>query len=77
MLKWSFREGWLASMLETFFLSLIYKTPRSRFMLELMVMFVSIWSFETRCSNSAASLVQWWVRRYCSSSFIYFEDQVC
>ena len=28
--------------LETFFLSLIYKNPRSRFMLELMVIFVSI-----------------------------------
>ncbi len=28
--------------LETFFLSLIYKNPMSRFMLELMVIFVSI-----------------------------------
>jgi hypothetical protein len=28
--------------LETFFLSLIYKNPRSRFMLELMMIFVSI-----------------------------------
>ena len=63
--------------LETLFLSLIYKNPRSRFMLESMLIFVSILNFETRCSNSAASLVQWWVRRYCSSSVASFEDQVC
>jgi hypothetical protein len=30
-----------------------------------------------KCSNSAASLVQWWVRRYCSSSLASFEDQIC
>ncbi len=43
--------------LETFLLSLIYKSPRSRFML--MVIFVSIMNFKTRCLNSAASLFQW------------------
>jgi hypothetical protein len=40
-----------------------------------MVIFLSIYNLETRCSNSAASLVQWWVRRYCSSSVAFFEDQ--
>ncbi len=38
--------------LETFFWSLIYQNPRSRFMLEWMVIFVSIKDFEARCSNS-------------------------
>jgi hypothetical protein len=37
-------------------LSLIYKNPRSRFMLELMINFVSILKFETRCSNLSAWL---------------------
>jgi hypothetical protein len=35
------------------------------------MMFVSMKNIETRCSNSAASLVQWWVPRYCSCS-VYF-----
>ncbi len=52
--------------LETFDLSLVYRNPRSRFMLELKVIFVSI---------SAASLVQWWARRCCSSSIASFEDR--
>ena len=47
--------------LETFIVSLITKNPISRFMLEMEMIFMSILSFETRCSNSAASLVQWWV----------------
>jgi hypothetical protein len=47
--------------LETFILSLIDGNQRSRFMLELMEIFVSIKNFETRCSNSAALLVQFWV----------------
>ncbi len=42
-----------------------------------MVIFVSVQNFETRCSNSAASMVQWWVRRYCSSSVASFEDRIC
>ncbi len=62
--------------LETFFLSLIHKNPRSKFMLELMVIIVSIQNFETRCSNSAASLVRRRARRYCSNSVASFEDQV-
>jgi hypothetical protein len=43
----------------TCFLSLISKNPKSRFLLELTI-FVSVFKFEPRCSNSAASLVQWW-----------------
>jgi hypothetical protein len=40
------------------------------------MIFVSIKNFEAQCSNSAASLVQLWVRRYYSSSVVCFEDQV-
>jgi hypothetical protein len=29
------------------------------------------------CLNSDVSLIQWWVRRYCSFSIASFEDQIC
>ncbi len=65
---------WIRDILFVF----IFKNPRSRFMLELIVIFVSIQNFETRCSNLAASLVQWLVRQYCYSfAAASFEDRVC
>ena len=63
--------------LRTIFLSSIYLNPRSRFMLGVDDIVVSIFSFETHCSNSAASLAPWWFQRCCSSSEISCEDQVC
>jgi hypothetical protein len=43
---------------ETYIFSLISKSPRSRFILGVDGIIVSILNFETRCSHSAASLVQ-------------------
>ena len=56
-------------------LSLISKSPRSRFMLELMLLLCRFFSFETLCSISASSPVQWWFRQYCSSFVISSEDR--
>ncbi len=38
-----------------------FKETKIQIMFELMIKSVSISNFETRCSNSAVSLVQWWV----------------
>ncbi len=43
--------------LKIFILTFVSKIPKSRFMLELMI-FMSILSCETRCSNLAASQAQ-------------------
>ena len=66
--------------LETFFVSLIYTNPRSRFMLELMDICVNLEFrnslLELGCF--AGSMVGPTVlRRYSSSSNISFEDQFC
>ena len=46
-----------------------------------MTSFLSILSFEfkfeTRCSNSAASLIQWWIPTMLLFCSCFFDDQVC
>ena len=53
------------------------KDPRLKIYVEVYDGIVSILNFETHCSSSAASQIQWWSRQCCSSSVISSEDQVC
>ncbi len=63
------------------FLVLILEESKIKFIFKLMMIFVSILIFETRCSNLAAWPVQSYFnvgfRQYCSYSFVSFEHKVC
>ena len=59
-------------------LSIILRIQDWKIMLKFTVYdgIVSILNFETHCSSSAASQIEWWSWQCCSSSEISFEDQV-
>ena len=73
---------WWTLWIGTIILSLILRIQRLK--IHVGVYDVRIWkirnsilNLETRCSNSAASLVQGWAQTCCSFSAISSEDQVC
>ena len=60
-----------------FFWSVILRIQRFKFYVGVYDVLVLILNLETRCSISAAPLVQRWVQTCCSSSVISSEDRVC